>query len=92
MRLGTYPRTAERGEIDAEIQNAHQEYLDAERELERVALRRAYAFALAGERGYSSGRIARLTGATPAQAAYQMRIGKQLIMRQRRREALREAA
>lgn len=73
-------------EILAVVANVRQADHDRERALER----RNLAFALANERGRTSGDIARLTGVPPGQAIHAIRTGHQLI--RRRRSSMRSAA
>lgn len=74
-------------DIDIEVVGAQRTYLDAQLNLELAGDRRALAFALANEHGYSSGDIARLLGITPMQALHIIRTGHRLIKQRRARRA-----
>jgi DNA-directed RNA polymerase specialized sigma24 family protein len=79
-------------DIDRELAAAHAAVADAGNSLERLTERRAIAFALANEKGHSSGDIARLLGVTPMQALYIIRNGHRLIKQRREARQFRSAA
>lgn len=77
--------------MDSTVLNAHQAVRAMENELDAAIRRRQLAFALANEKGMTSGDIARLTGCTPMQALHLIRVGHQLINRQRAQDERRAA-
>jgi DNA-directed RNA polymerase specialized sigma24 family protein len=71
------------GEIDTVLLAAQQALRDLERQTEQAHERRAIAFALAAEKGKTSGDIARLVGTPPATVRYAIQNGARLIRRRR---------
>jgi hypothetical protein len=78
-------------EIDETVLASHRQVRALEGELERAKQRRILAFALAAEKGRTSGDLARLTGVTPMQALHQVRTGSRLINLRRARSERRAA-
>ncbi|MCU1500618.1 MAG: hypothetical protein JWM47_4571 [Acidimicrobiales bacterium] len=70
-------------DIQVAVIDSHVAVRTAEVALERATERRALAFALANERGVSSGAIARTLGVTPMQALHVIRNGHRLIKQRR---------
>lgn len=79
-------------EMDAALRGAHLAVVALESEIENAQRRRAVAFALANEKGVSSGDIARALGITPMQALYVIRIGHRTLKERRARQETRRAA
>jgi len=78
-------------EIDTTVTGAHLAVQALEEELAKARDRRALAFALANEKGRSSGDVARLLGMTPMQALHIIRTGHR-VLRDRRSRLARKAA
>lgn len=72
-------------QVERELIAAHYGVAQAQRAADQAIERRAMAFALATERGKTSGDISRATGAPPNQVLYAIKLGRRLID-QRRRE------
>jgi hypothetical protein len=77
-------------EVDREILAVVENVRQADHDRERALERRNLAFALANERGKTSGDIARLTGVPPGAAIHAIRTGHRLI--RRRRSSMKAAA
>lgn len=76
---------SERDEIEATILGRHLAVQAMQTEIEAATNRRALAFALANEKGFSSGDVARLLGITPMQALHIIRTGHRLLNERRAR-------
>lgn len=76
-------------EIASEVLAVARQVRLAEDALDRAKDRRDLAFALANERGLSSGDLARLTGEVPSRVQWCLRKGHRLI---RERRVVRDAA
>lgn len=75
-------------EIDRELLAVVEQVRQLEHDRDRAMQRRAMAFALANERGKTSGDIARLTGIPPGAAIHAIRTGHRLIRRRRNAETM----
>lgn len=76
---------SEREEIEATIRGRHLAVGALQTEIEEATKRRALAFALANEKGMTSGDVARLLGLTPMQALHIIRTGHRLLNERRAR-------